>query len=213
MRCPRQTNAQEWGFTLIELLVVISILTLIMAASFGAVMICNKSFEAGITRANHTEQLRATSDLLRRQFSQLVPVVHEFDGETVSSFVGNSERIRFIAPAPQNGGNAGLFVYTVSSQRIDGRQQLILSYSPYNPGQRGFDYTPASWRRTLIESMTDIRFAYYGAASADSIPDWHDEWLVEDDAFPRMVRILLVGSQKATEWPDLSFIIRAGDRQ
>lgn len=213
MRCSRQTNMQERGFTLIELLVVISILTLIMTASFGAVRIGNKSFEAGIARANHTEQLRTTADLLRRQFSQLVPVVHEFDGETVSSFIGNTERIRFVAPAPQNGSNAGLFVYTVSSQQIDDRQQLILSYAPYNPGQRGFDYTLGSRRRTLIESMTDIRFAYYGAASADSVPEWHDEWLVEDDEFPLMVRILLEGSQKATEWPDLSFIIRAGDRQ
>ncbi len=213
MQCEFKTNVQVQGFTLLELLVVISILTLIMTASFGALRLGNRSFEAGISRANQTEHFRATADLLRRQFSQLVPIIHEFDGETVSSFIGNDERIRFIAPAPQNGGNAGLFVYTISSQRFDDTQQLVLSYAPYDPGQEEFNYLPVSRHRVLIESLSDVRFAYYGATDPDDSPDWHAEWLAEDDAFPRMVRILPVPLDATADWPDLSFIIRAGDRE
>jgi general secretion pathway protein J len=208
-----QTNVQVQGFTLLELLVVISILTLIMSASFGALRLGNRAFEAGISRANQTEHFRATADLLRRQFSQLVPIIHEFDGETASSFIGNDERVRFIAPAPQNGGDAGLFVYTISSQRIDGGQQLVLSYASYDPGQEEFNYMPVSRHRVLIESLSDVRFAYYGATDPDDNPDWHAEWFAEDDAFPRMVRILPVPLDATADWPDLSFIIRAGDRE
>ncbi len=208
-----QTNAQVQGFTLLELLVVIAILTLMMTASFGALRLGNRSFEAGISRANQTEHFRATADLLRRQFSQMVPIIHEFDGETVSSFIGTDEHIRFIAPAPQNGGDAGLFVYTISSLRIDGGQQLVLSYASYDPGQEEFNYLPVSRHRVLIGSLSDVRFAYYGATDPDDNPDWHAEWFAEDYAFPRMVRILPVPLDEKADWPDLSFLIRAGDRE
>jgi prepilin-type N-terminal cleavage/methylation domain-containing protein len=213
MQCEFKTNVQVQGFTLLELLVVISVLTLIMTASFGALRLGNRAFEAGISRANQTEHFRATADLLRRQFSQLVPIIREFDGETVSSFIGNDERIRFIAPAPQNGGNAGLFVYTISSQRIDGGLQLVFSYASYDPGQEDFNYVPVSRRRVLIGSLSDVRFAYYGATDPDDTPDWHAEWFAEDAALPRMVRIVPVPLDATADWPELSFIIRAGDRE
>ena len=213
MRRELQLNPQMQGFTLLELLVVISILTLIMTACFGALRLGNRSFEAGISRANQTEYVRATADLLRRQFSQLVPIVHEFDGETVSSFIGDEERIRFIAPAPQTGGDAGLFVFTLFSQRIADGQQLVLSYAPYDPGQEDFDYMPVSRQQVLIESLADVRFAFYGATDPDDHPDWHAEWFAEDDAFPRMVRIFPMPSGETADWPDLSFVIRAGERE
>ena len=213
MRRELQTKVQLQGFTLLEMLVVTAILMLIMSASFGALSLGNRSFEAGISRANQTEHLRATADLLRRQFSQLVPIIHEFDGETESSFIGNDERIRFIAPAPQNGGDAGLFVYTISSQRVDDGQQLVLSYASYDPGQKEFNYRPASRQHVLIKSLSDVRFAYYGATDPDDNPDWHAEWLAADDAFPRMVRIFPVPLGETAAWPVLSFVIRAGDRE
>ena len=213
MRRELQTKVQLQGFTLLEMLVVTAILMLIMSASFGALSLGNRSFDAGISRANQTEHLRATADLLRRQFSQLVPIIHEFDGETASSFIGNDERIRFIAPAPQNGGAAGLFVYTISLQQSDDGQQLVLSYAPYDPGQKEFNYRSVSRDRVLIRSLSDVGFAYYGATDPNDNPDWHAEWFAEDNAFPRMVRIIPVPLGETAAWPDLSFVIRAGDRE
>ena len=213
MRRELQTKVQLQGFTLLEMIVVTAILMLIMTASFGALRLGNRSFEAGISRADQTEHFRATADLLRRAFSQLVPIIHEFDGESVSSFIGNDEGVRFIAPAPQNGGDAGLFVYTISSQRIDDGQQLVLSYTPYDPGQKEFNYRSVSRHHVLINSLSEVRFAYYGATHPDDNPGWHAEWFAEDDAFPRMVRILPMPLGETAAWPELSFVIRAGDRE
>ena len=201
------------GFTLLELIVVISILTLIMTASFGALRLGNRSFEAGVDRANQTEQVRATADILRRQFAQLVPVVHEVDDELISSFVGDDEQIRFIAPAPQSGQAAGLFVYVITARPINDMKRLELSYAPYDPGRESFDYESVSRRQILIAPLPDIRFAYYGATDPDYDAEWHTGWNAEDNAFPRIVRILLTPADDTSSWPDLSFIIRAGDRE
>jgi len=201
------------GFTLLELIVVISILTLIMTASFGALRLGNRSFEAGVNRANQTEQVRATADILRRQFAQLVPVIHEVDDELISSFVGDDEQIRFIAPAPQSGQAAGLFVYVITARPINEMKRLELSYAPYDPGRESFDYESVSRRQILIAPLPDIRFAYYGATDPDYDAEWHTGWNAEDDAFPRIVRVLLTPADDASSWPDLSFIIRAGDRE
>ncbi len=92
-------------------------------------------------------------------------------------------------------------------------QQLILSYTAYDPGQKEFNYRSVSRRHVLIKSLSEVRFAYYGATHPDDNPDWHAEWFAEDDAFPRMVRILMVPLGETAAWPDLSFVIRAGDRE
>jgi prepilin-type N-terminal cleavage/methylation domain-containing protein len=76
------------GFTLIELLVAIMILTLFMTASMGAVRIASKSTTAGVVRADTTEEMRAVSDFLRRQFAQLPPM-------TIGE--GKDERLAFAA--------------------------------------------------------------------------------------------------------------------
>ena len=213
MRHRLQIDPRWQGFTLLELLVAISTFTLIMTASFGALRLGNRSFEAGISRANQTENVRATVDLLRRQFAQIVPVVHELDGESTSSFSGDEERIRFIAPAPQHGSDAGLFVFTISSPPIDDGRQLVLSYAPYDPGREDFDYLPVSRQQVLIESLAEVGFAYYGASDPDDNPDWHAVWFAEDNALPRMVRILTEPTVEKANWPDLSFAIRAGERE
>ncbi len=61
MRRELQTKVQLQGFTLLEMLVVTAILMLIISASFGALRLGNRSFEAGISRANQTEHFRATA--------------------------------------------------------------------------------------------------------------------------------------------------------
>ena len=102
------------GFTLLELIVVLTILSLIMTAAFGSVRLGSRSFEAGVMRANETEQIRTSADFLRRQFAQLVPIVHDIDADAEISFSGDREQMRFIAPAPGSDRHAGLYVYTLT---------------------------------------------------------------------------------------------------
>jgi len=197
------------GFTLLELLVVMSILTLIMTASFGAVRLGTRSFEAGITRANETEQVRATADFLRRQFAQLAPIVQEIDAELVISFSGDQEQILFIAPAPQHRENAGLFVYRLTVVGDYGEKTLLLAYAPYDPGAE--DFTEVTHERSIVlaDRQAEIRFEFYGVNYEREDPAWHEVWIGEQATFPQLVRIHLATANGGAIWPDLMFAIRA----
>ena len=197
------------GFTLLELLVVMSILTLIMTASFGAVRLGSRSFEAGIKRANETEQLRATADFLRRQFAQLAPIVQNIDVERVISFIGDQEQISFIAPAPQHTENAGLFVYRLTAAGDYDDKRLLLAYAPYDPGAE--DFAEVIFERSIVltDGQAEIRFEFYGVNYEREDPAWHEVWVGEPATFPKMVRIHLVTASGSANWPDLVFAIRA----
>ena len=70
---PANIYSAQSGFTLLELLVAIMIFTLIMTTAMGAVRVGSRSFEAGISRADETAEIRVIANILRRQFRQLLP--------------------------------------------------------------------------------------------------------------------------------------------
>jgi len=200
------------GFTLVELLVVIAIIALLMTASFGTVRLGYRSFEAGVARANATESMRATSDFLRRQFAEVIPVTHDYDGGVLPAFSGREYGVRFVAPAPRGAGDAALYVYTLSVDAGAAGRQLRLILAPYDPGIPNFDYAAHGTTRSLLEPQADIRFEYFGASADDDRPDWHAEWLADDGALPAAVRIVATGEHGGDAGPPLTFTLRAGDR-
>jgi len=212
MRNRHSYRATQPGFTLVELLVVIAIIALIMTASFGTVRLGYRSFESGVTRANATERMRATSDFLRRQFAEVIPITHDYDGGSLPAFSGREDCVRFVAPAPRGAGNAGLFVYTLSADTVPAGRQLRLVLSPYDPGMPGFDYAAHGATRRLLEPQADIRFEYFGTLADDDRPDWHVEWPADDGALPAAVRIVATGEQGGETGPPLTFTLRAGGR-
>jgi general secretion pathway protein J len=220
MPTPKQCNpcktkysaARVQGFTLLELLVVISILSLIMSATFGAVRISNRSFQAGIERANASEQLRLASAFLQRQFTQILPIVTATEAEPVISFLGSRNQLRFIAPSPQFADGAGLFVYTLSVDENPGAQRLMIAYTPYDPGAEHFFGSTAGRMQILAEELSGGDFEFYGAKSEREQPAWHDTWESELAQLPQLVRIRLLTNTAKPEWPVLTFAIRTEAR-
>ena len=220
MTCPRRHNFCEplqrnhciKGFTLLELLVVMSILTLIMTASFGAIRLGTRSLAAGITQADETEQVRATADFLRRRFAQLATIVDEINAEPVVSFSGDQQRIRFIAPAPQHAENAGLFVYKLTTLGRYNEQSLLLTYAPYDPGSGNFAVAEDAQQLVLVEHLSEIRFEFFGENYEREAPAWYGAWSGEQAGFPQMIRIRLATAKSRADWPDLTFAIRVEDQ-
>ena len=200
------------GFTLIELLVAIMILTLFMTAAMGAVRIASKSTTAGVVRADTTEEMRAVSDFLRRQFAQL-PYMTVGEGKDERlAFAADQKNLRFVAPAPLYSRGAGFMIYTLAAKRTDdGREVLTLSYAPFDPGSEQIDSIRSTEPMILTASFETVEFEYFGAEKEKDRADWTPVWSEEAERLPSAVRIRTRTEFGGAGWPDLFFNLRSGD--
>ena len=199
------------GFTLIELLVAIMILTLLMTASMGAVRVASKSMSSGVARADATEEMRAVSDFLRRQFAQLPPLTIGEGKDEHIVFSAGPKQLRFVAPAPQYSNGAGLMTYSLASETIDGRDFLILSYSPFDPGSDEFGEPFTSESVVLGSGFETISFHYFGAEMEDDNRDWKQNWRDDAEQYPSAIRIRTRTGLGNGGWPDLVYALRLGE--
>jgi len=200
------------GFTLVELLVAIMILTLFMTASMGAVRIASRSWEAGHSRANATEEMRAVSDFLRRQFAQMPPLTWSDGGEERLVFSADEKRLRFVASAPQFAHGAGMLVYTLAAATSDDVDTLTLSYAAFDPGEEEFGEPLHSEQVTLATGFDAVSFEYYGAEMEDDGPSWTHRWRSDAERYPSVIRLRTRADDDGSGWPDLVFLVRLGDR-
>lgn len=212
MRSVRRNTSACRGFTLLELLVAMLILTLFMTASMGAVRIASKSWAAGQERSDLSEEMRSVSDFLRRQFAQLPPLtVGEGNDERIA-FVASEKRLRFVAPGPRYSHGAGLVLYTLAAENVDGNESLTLHYAPFDPGQDEFS-APIRMESTILAwGFERITFQYYGAEKERDIPEWRSHWSADAENYPIAVRIRTRTTPDGEGWPDLVYRLKSGER-
>jgi hypothetical protein len=140
------------------------ILTLFMTAAMGAVRIASKSTTAGVVRADTTEEMRAVSDFLRRQFAQLPYMTIGEGKDERLAFAADQKNLRFVAPAPLYSRGAGFLIYTLAAKRTDdGREVLTLSYAPFDPGSERFEAIRTTEPMILTAGFETVEFEYFGA--------------------------------------------------
>jgi len=201
------------GFTLVELLVAIMILTLFMTAAMGAVRIASRSTTAGVVRADTTEEMRAVSDFLRRQFAQLPHMTIGEGKDERLAFTADQKNLRFVAPAPLYWRGAGFMIYTLAARRTDdGREVLTLSYAPFDPGSERFESIRSTAPMILTAGFETVEFEYFGAEMEKDRPDWTPVWREDAEQLPVAVRIRTRTEFGSAGWPDLYFNLRSGQR-
>ena len=204
--------ARQSGFTLLELLIAITILSLFMTASMGAVRIASKSWAAGQERTDLTEEMRSVTDFLRRQFAQMPPLKIGEGKDQRLAFSAAETGLRFVAPGPQYSLGAGLFIFTLAGETIDGNRSLTLRYAPFDPDSERFVQPESSEAMILAWGFEEISFQYYGAQTEKEAPAWHGLWNADADYYPLAVRIRTRKSTDGEGWPDLVFRLRGGER-
>jgi general secretion pathway protein J len=204
MTVQKNTSAQA-GFTLLELLVAITILTLVLTVALGAVRIGNRSFNAGITRADRTAEIRILVSVLRRQLSQLLPVTWNENGHDFVAFEGDKHQLRFVGPAPEGSNGPGYLVYRLGVERTPGSSRVTLAFAPFDPGSEQFTMPELSSKELLSDTLSDASFEYFGARDERDQPSWHAAWPSTTGQLPTLVRMQF--SSSTLQWPDMLFQI------
>lgn len=214
------------GFTLVELLIALAMVGLITLLLFSALRIGSRAWDAVDLVAERTGALRLARDFLQGALSQARPANLIYDGESVSVFAGDAERIELVTPLAERVGVPGLYILRLSLEDSGDRRDLVLTRWLIHPEVlEGTDAIPAweplreggaprssalpldqdaaagAYGRTLLLEGVDVfAIQYFGRLEGEEEPAWREDW-IDQATLPLLVRVRLMTVDQA--WPDL----------
>lgn len=193
----------ERGFTLLEVLVALVLVGLLMMVLFGGFRAGIRSWHAAEQHTARVEEPRQISSLLYRHLGQLLPVNFAADEQGIiePAFLGEANRIRYVAPLSMSSGSAPYVFELVSGWQ--GREGLWGRYVPYVSGRSAAELLREA---TFVQLSPGLQatFAYFGPGQTQEEPAWHDNYS-DTQKPPRLVSLRLSGD--GPQWPTLTFAV------
>jgi general secretion pathway protein J len=175
---------------------------------YGGLHLATRGAAIGERRAEASEQIRLIESFLRREVSQVYPLVWKSKGKQRVAFKGRSEALHFAAILPAHRGEGGLYLVSIEAAHSDQGHQLIFSYRLARPEIQNFETKEAPDKPVvLIEKLENAEFAYYGSKrEKEEEARWHSRWGYGKN-LPLLVRLRL--KTVSLVWPDLVIPIYA----
>jgi general secretion pathway protein J len=198
----------QGGFTLLELLIALTLLGLITVMLYGGLHLAIRGAAIGERRAEISEQVRLIQSFIRREVSQVYPLVWRGEGKQRVAFNGGSEALHFAAILPAHRGEGGLYLVSIeAADSYSAHRRLIFSYRLARPEIQDFETKEAPQERVvLVEDIERLEFLYYGKREKEDEARWHSRWKDRKN-LPRLVRLRL--KTVSLVWPDLVIPIYA----
>ncbi|QDW67111.1 prepilin-type N-terminal cleavage/methylation domain-containing protein [Luteimonas granuli] len=201
-------RARATGFTLIEVLLAIALLATGLALGFATLRAATATVERGETLAARSERMRAVEGFLRRRLASALPIVFARDADTGNAlrFVGEPDRIRFVADLPDYLGRGGPHLHDVAVVGEGAEAALAVSFTMVLAGETIVEDAPRP-PEPLVEGLTGLRIRYRGL-DEDGSAEWLDAWDAHD-SLPLQVSIEIESAQGGT-WPPLVVALPQG---
>jgi general secretion pathway protein J len=198
--------ASQRGFTLLEVLVSITLRAVLLAAALAGIRTATRAANAGSLAADRTNKLRVTQEFLRRELMQALSTPFEQEQTTGKTrvFLGEAEKLVFVAPMPGYLGKGGPYVQQVSIARGPHGNQMEFRHALLN-GYRDEKAKKVDEGEpvVLMENIRGATFEYRGLSDTGQVTDWEDSW-DRYGAAPMMVRIKVEFEPEAHQtWPEM----------
>ena len=200
-RKPQSARAAS-GFTLIEILVATILLAAAMTLGFATLRAASAAATRGELTAQRNERMRAVEGFLRKRIASALPIafdVNESTGKPLR-FVGEPDRIRFVADLPAYLGRGGPHLHdiTVVDDGEGVRLQADFAVVLANEVNAERDPRPPE---LLAGGLREVRIRYRALDAQNRNGEWEEEW-VQGDRMPLQVKIEIVDG-RGDHWPPM----------
>lgn len=198
------------GFTLIEVLLATVLLAAGLALAFATLRSATAMVQRGETIAQRNERIRAVEGFLRRRISSAQAIAFAVDPNTQRQyrFVGEAQRMRFVADLPDYLGRGGPYLHDLVA--ADGGSQLLASFAMVQAGQAVREAQPRP-PEMLADNLRATRFRYRGLDQEGKLGEWQDRWTAAE-SLPLQVSID-IESGDGQRWPGLVVSLAQGTGQ
>ena len=200
MTAPRQIHGSAEGFTLLELLVAVSLVALLSVLLFGGLRIGLRSADAVDRRVDRSAQIALAYDFMQNELADARPLPTQPGAlRSPIDFAGEPDGLSFVAVPPDDVALGGFQLFQVALQGQGQNRRLVVSWKQV---ERGATAEPTMVQPSiLLDGVTSVEFAYFGAVDRNRPPEWQDHW-TDMLTLPQLVRLRIA---MADHWraPDL----------
>lgn len=190
------------GFTLIEVLLATVLLATALALAFATLRAATATAQRGEAIAQRSERMRAVELFLRRRLAATRPIAFAMneDNGTPSRFLGEPDRIRFVADLPDYLGRGGPYLHDISVVDGEGGKELQVTFTQVLASKTIEEPTPRPPEQ-LVTRLESAEFRYRSLDADGRLGEWQEQW-EQADRLPLQVEITL-RDQDGRDWPPL----------
>ena len=193
---------KQRGFTLIEVLLATALLASGLALGFATLRAATATVDRGEAMAERTERMRAVEGFLRRRLAgaQMISFAQDTGTGGALRFVGEADRIRFVADLPSYLGRGGPHLHDIAVHGRGDDAALAVSFGMVLAGETIEEDQPRP-PEPLVEGLTGLRILYRGIDQEGALTEWMDAWEAYE-SLPLQVSIE-IESDDGGAWPPM----------
>jgi general secretion pathway protein J len=199
----RPSRCSASGFTLIEVLLATALLAAALALGFAVLSAATRTVNHGELLAQRNTQMRAAAAFLRSRIASARAIAFALDPQanTPLLFVGDPERMRFVADLPDYLGRGGPYLHDLSI--VDdqgGGKSLVVAFSQVQNSTQIDEVSPRK-PEPLAVRLKDASFRYRALDDTGAMGEWQEHWTTSD-RLPLQVSIRIIPAEGAA-WPEI----------
>jgi len=196
------------GFTLVELLLALTLMSMLLALAYGGLRAATRATDRGQTILEDSSRIRMAHQFVHKQLNQVLPLsfAQNEDGTERTVFLGQADRIRFVAPMPGYLGFGGPQVQELAIVRGEDAYELLLSHALL----QGFEEELLYERPPilLLENIESASFSFLGLDEEGELAGWSSTW-EQGSILPESIALDVEFSDDVyIQWPLLTASVR-----